>query len=45
LPKEGRKGEVRLSKRPSIERRRRNTGGEDDGVVRATTPGAGVQGR
>jgi protein-tyrosine phosphatase len=35
LPKEGKRGEVRLSKRPSIERKRR--GGDDDGVVRATT--------
>jgi len=40
LPKENKKGEVMLSKKPSMERKRRNMGGEGDGIVRATSSGA-----
>jgi protein-tyrosine phosphatase len=39
LPKEDKKGRVRLSKRPSIERKRRNTDGDGDGIVRTTSSG------
>ena len=40
LPKEDKKGEVMLSKKPSMERKRRNMRGEGDGIVRATSSGA-----